>query len=401
MPTKNGKTHVQAGFEQLFGRKAVSIFFAPYRICPLGAHTDHQLGKVTGFALDKGIYIAYEPATEGMIELNSLQFPQKAVWKLSETPPEKIGDWADYLRGAAIALARRYPLHVGMRAVIGGELPTGGLSSSAAVTICFLKVLSAINGLSLSSRDLTDISQEAENQYVGVRSGRLDQSCILLSRKTGLLYLDFLEDTHRIIETPSKMKPFALAVFFSGLERSLVSSGYNKRVDECKEAAWQLLGLAGFPQKEVSQTLLSDVPYEVFQTYKSKLPQNLALRAEHWFCECERVTKGIEAWANGDIEAFGKLVFESGYSSIYNYEAGSQELIRLYEIMQETDGIYGGRFSGAGFKGCCFALIDPEKKDTIFEKVRSEYLAAFSALKDKYSACICHPADGVGDDRLL
>ncbi|MBQ7152864.1 MAG: GHMP kinase, partial [Clostridia bacterium] len=186
--------------------------------------------------------------------------------------------------------------------------------------------------------------------------------------------------------------------FFSGLERSLVSSGYNKRVDECKEAARQLLGFAGLPRKDVSQTLLSDVPYEVFQTYKSKLPQNLALRAEHWFGECERVTKGIEAWENGDIESFGELVFESGYSSIHNYEAGSPELIRLYEIMQETDGIYGGRFSGAGFKGCCFALIDPEKKDTILERVRSEYLTAFPDLKDKYSACICHPADGVGNE---
>ena len=103
---------------------------------------------------------------------------------------------------------------------------------------------------------------------------------------------------------------------------------------------------------------------------------------------------GAEAWRNGDIEELGKLSFESGYSSIHNWETGSPELIKLYEIMTHTDGIYGGRFSGAGFKGCCMALIDPAYESKILEKVEREYLAAFPDLKDKYSAHICHTADG-------
>ena len=118
-------------------------------------------------------------------------------------------------------------------------------------------------------------------------------------------------------------------------------------------------------------------------------------RAEHWFGETRRVHEGVEAWKRGDLDTFGKLIFESGRSSIYNYEAGSPELIKLYEIMCETDGIYGGRFSGAGFKGCCMAFVDPEKADAVIESVGEKYLAVFPELRGKYAATLCDSADGV------
>ena len=105
--------------------------------------------------------------------------------------------------------------------------------------------------------------------------------------------------------------------------------------------------------------------------------------------------RGAKAWRRGDIEEFGRLSFESGHSSIYNWETGSPELIKLYEIMTETPGIYGGRFSGAGFKGCCMALIDPAYEESIVETVTREYLVAFPELEGKYSAHICESADGV------
>ena len=105
--------------------------------------------------------------------------------------------------------------------------------------------------------------------------------------------------------------------------------------------------------------------------------------------------KGAEAWRNGDIEEFGRLSFESGKSSIYNWETGSPELKKLYEIMTHTEGIYGGRFSGAGFKGCCMALINPDFEESIIETVTREYLEAFPHLEGKYSVHICESADGV------
>ena len=118
-------------------------------------------------------------------------------------------------------------------------------------------------------------------------------------------------------------------------------------------------------------------------------------RAEHWYTEFHRVQKGAACWRAGDLEGYGKLSFESGKSSIYNWETGSPELKALYEIMTQTDGVYGGRFSGAGFKGCCMALIDPSFRESITERVTKEYLKQFPELGGKFSVHICHSADGV------
>lgn len=143
------------------------------------------------------------------------------------------------------------------------------------------------------------------------------------------------------------------------------------------------------------ETYLREVPFETYLQYKDRLPENWAKRAEHWYTEFDRAQRGAEAWRQGDLDTFGKLSFESGRSSIYNYETGSPELKKLYEIMLDTDGIYGGRFSGAGFKGCCMALIDPAFEESIVEKVEREYLKEFPHLEGKYSAHICVSADGV------
>ena len=166
------------------------------------------------------------------------------------------------------------------------------------------------------------------------------------------------------------------------------------RVDECRSAAYALKAFSGMEYGKFEETNLRDVPYETYLQYKDKLPENWAKRAEHWYTEFARVEAGAEAWRRADIEEFGRLSFESGFSSIHNWETGSPELIKLYEIMTHIDGIYGGRFSGAGFKGCCMALIDPAYESEILEKVEHEYLAAFPDLKGKYSAHICHTADG-------
>ena len=286
-------------------------------------------------------------------------------------------------------------MSMGLCAVLNGELPIGGLSSSAAVIITFLSALCRLNGITLSAKELIEISKEAENKYVGVSCGKLDQSCEVYCRKDHLLYMDMRDDSYELIPTAPSMKPFEIAIFFSGLERSLASSKFNMRVDECRSAAYALKAFSGMEYGKFEETNLRDVPYETYLRYKDKLPENWAKRAEHWYTEFHRVEAGAEAWRKGDIEEFGKLSFESGYSSVHNWETGSPELIKLYEIMTHTDGIYGGRFSGAGFKGCCMALIDPAYESEILEKVGREYLAAFPDLKGKYSAHICHTADGV------
>ena len=382
-------------FVKTYGRTPSDMAFCPYRISPLGAHVDHQFGKINGFAIDKGIHMAYGPKQNGVIELASVNFPKRAQFHVNSVPEHKVGDWADHLRGATKMLAARYPLRVGLCGVIEGTLPIGGLSSSAAVIIAFMSALCKVNGLYLSPMELILTAKAAENQYVGVSCGKLDQSCEVLSRKDHLLYLDTMDDSYQLIATHPDMKPYKIAIFFSGLERSLASSKYNLRVDECKSAAYSLLAHAGLDYGKYEDTRLRDVPVTVFEQYKHKLPELWRKRAEHFYTETARAEAGAEAWRRGDLEEYGRLVFESGHSSIYNYESGSEELKTLYEIMRHTDGIYGGRFSGAGFKGCCMALIDPAYAEHVEKQVTQAYLKAFPALEGKYSFHLCESADGV------
>lgn len=384
-------------FEEIYKKAPTGVSFCPYRICPLGAHVDHQHGRITGLAIDRGIHIAYAPKQNGVVELTSLQFTKRAQWHIAGVPEEKENDWADYLRGATQALAHHHSLRVGLCGVIEGTLPIGGLSSSAAVTISFIRALAAVNGILLSDSELIMMALRAENSYVGVSCGKLDQSCEVYSRKNHLLYLDTMDDSYELIPESPLMKPYKIAIFFSGIERTLAGSRFNMRVDECRSAAYALMAYAGMEYGKFGETYLRDVPREVFDTYKDRLPEQFRRRAAHFYSEQERVMLGAEAWRRGDIEAFGALSFESGRSSIEQWETGSPELKALYEIMKETDGIYGGRFSGAGFKGCCMALIDPAYQESIEETVTRRYLEIFPELTGKYSVSVCESADGVGN----
>ena len=382
-------------FTKIYKKDPAAIAFCPYRVCPIGAHSDHQYGKITGFAIDKGIHIAYAPKQNGVVELSSLQFNKRAQWHVKSIPEQKENDWADYLRGATLMLSQKYSLNVGLCGVIEGSLPIGGLSSSAAVTIAFLSALCKVNDIHLTELEMILTAQAAENKYVGVSCGKLDQACEVFSKKDKLLYLDTKDDGYELIPTNPNMKPYKIAIFFSGVERTLAGSKFNMRVDECRSAAYALKAFSGMEYGKFNETFLRDVPYETYLRYKDKLPENWRKRAEHWYTEFKRVEAGAEAWRRGDIEMFGKLSFESGHSSIYNYETGSDELKTLYEIMLHTDGIYGGRFSGAGFKGCCMAIIDPSSAWDIEKPVKNEYLKVFPALEGKFSVHICDTADGV------
>lgn len=376
-----------------YGKTPEAIAFCPYRISPLGAHIDHQWGKINGLAIDKGIHIAYSKKENGVVELQSLNFPKRAQFHVREIPDEKVGDWADHMRGAAKMLEEKYPLRYGISAVIEGTLPIGGLSSSAAVIIAFMSALAFVNRIHLDPWETIMMAKAAENKYVGVNCGKLDQSCEVLCQKDQLLYLDCADDSYQLI--PWTGPKFKIAVFFSGLERSLATSAYNLRQDECKAAAYSLLAHAGLEYGKFTDTRLRDVPTPVFEQYKDSLPANFRKRAEHYFSEYRRAEEGAEAWRKGDLEAYGKLIFQSGRSSIENYECGCPELITLYNIMTEAEGIYGGRFSGAGFKGCCMALVDPEKAKDVLRIVEEKYLAVYPALKGKYLGALCDSADGV------
>ena len=368
--------------------------FSPYRVCPLGAHVDHQHGLVTGFAFDMGVDLWFEPTDDGIVRLKSETFEGEVEFDITQPTRVKEGNWGDYARGAKFALKKRFTLRKGIKGTIKGSLPIGGLSSSAAVLIAYVMAIAKANDIELSKMEVIKIASQAEREYIGLTNGILDQACIALGEKDSLLFLDTDTEQYRIIRKNPRMPEFELAIIFSGLTRSLVSSDYNLRVAECKTAAWNMMAYTGMPLKGLDKTYLRDIPKETFDLTKDKMPPRFARRAEHFYSEYKRVRKGVTAWETGNLQLFGQLSFQSCESSIKNYECGSEELIAIYNIMRQTEGIYGGRFSGAGFKGACIALVDPTKKDEIRQRITEEYLRMFPEYTDSFEIHFCKTDDG-------
>ena len=385
-------------YRTFFGKgDALYQLFSPYRICPLGAHVDHQHGLVTGFAFDNGIEFLFSATETGKVEMASLSFEGLMTFNVQRFNEEKQNNWGDYLRGAVWALQQDFQLKRGVRGIVKGSMPIGGLSSSAALLCGFVMAIDKVNQLGLDKRQIIKYASIAERQYVGLNNGILDQACVVLCEADKLLYLDTATEEYQLLPfgDGSQPLPFELGIFFSGVTRKLTGTDYNLRVSECKTAAWMLEAYENIPLRELQETRLRDVDEQVFLKYEDRMPERFARRARHFYTECDRVTDGVKAWKEGDIEKFGKYIFESCESSMNNYECGSLELIDIYEIMRRTDGIYGGRFSGAGFKGACIALVDPKKKDGIKQFVTNEYLKKYPQYKDSFEVYFCHPCHGV------
>ena len=395
--------------------------FSPYRVCPLGAHVDHQHGLVTGFAIDKGVDLWFNVNGSSQIENGKLKienYPGNHVHLESRTfegivdfeidKPSQVREhhWGDYARGAKYALRKRFELKRGITGVIQGSLPVGGLSSSAAVLIAYVMAFAKANDITLQPFEVVKIASEAEREYIGLNNGLLDQACIALSKKNQLLFLDCDSDDYRLIPFGGQREsvkgqrsddqglPFEIGIFFSGLTRSLVNSDYNLRVYECKTAAWNMLAYQEQPLKTFDKTFLRDVPKETFEKTRDIMPARFARRAEHFYSEYRRVRQGVTAWETGNLQLFGKLSFASCESSIHNYECGSPELIAIYEIMRSLPGVYGGRFSGAGFKGACIALVDPAYKEEIQRVLTEKYLEQFPEYEKTFQVFWVKPDDG-------
>lgn len=368
--------------------------FSPYRVCPLGAHVDHQHGLVTGFAIDKGVDLWFDVRQDSLVHLTSRSFDGEVNMDLNRRAEIRKHDWGDYVCGAAYALKKRFTLRYGIEGVIQGSLPVGGLSSSAAVLIAYVMAFAKANGIQLAPFEVVLIASEAEREYIGLNNGLLDQACIALGKKNALLFLDCDSNDYRVIKRNPSMPDFEIGIFFSGLTRSLVNSDYNLRVSECKVAAWNMLAYTDQPLKDFSKTFLRDIPKATFEKTRSSMPERFARRAEHFYSEYRRVRQGVTAWETGDLNLFGRLSFDSCESSIHNYECGSAELIAIYNIIHTQEGVYGGRFSGAGFKGAVIALVNPEYKAQIEENLTKQYLAQFPEYRNTFKVYWVKTDDG-------
>ncbi len=370
---------------------SVTIVRSPYRACPLGAHVDHQLGEVTGMALDRALLLAFAPRTEGSVLVRSRQFPGVAEFDLGSVPPSPVGDWADYARGAACVLTRTAPLTRGLAAVVDGYDDVAGLSSSAAAGVAYLLALEAANGLSLSADENIELDRALENDYIGLNNGILDQSSILLGRRGQLMHLDCRTGRSRLLPFGGE-EEFTFAVLFSGLRAPLHGSEYNRRVSECREAARLLLTEAGLPSPE--EPVLRDVPVDAYEGCADRLPEPLRRRAAHFFGEQQRVRRGVELWQRGDLEGLGRLMDESGRSSVENYECGNAHLRAACRALRECPGVYGARFSGAGFRGCSVALTRKDCEPAVADRALASYLASHPEMEGRASLYFCETSDG-------
>lgn len=386
---------ISAEFKKKFNtaEEPLSVY-CPYRIAPVGAHSDYQHGLISGFAINHGVEIKFLPTENGMVKLFSGNFDGSAEFSVYELPQRSM-DWGDFAKAAFVSLKRKHRIEKGLIGMIYGSLPVGGLSSSAAVLIAYICAICKINNISLTRAELIDFALYAEHDYLEMNVGKMDQSCEVYSKKDHLLFLDTLDDSYKLIPTSPNMPPYEFAVIFSGKERKLANTAFNSRVDEAKAAAFALRAFADIPYGSFKDSYMRDVPKEVFDAHKDKIPAAWRRRAQHFYGEFSRVQRGAKAWENGDIVEFGKIMFESGESSIYNWETGSDELKTLYEIMLKCAGIYGGRFSGAGFNGSSVALIDPAKRDYVEQFLKEEYLKVYPQYKDDFSIHFCKTADGV------
>ena len=278
-------------YRTFFGKgDALYQLFSPYRICPIGAHVDHQHGLVSGFAFDSGIEFLFSSTPTGKVEMCSLSFEGLMTFNVRREIDSKQNNWGDYLRGAVWALQQDYQLQKGVRGVVKGSMPIGGLSSSAALLCGFVTALDKVNNLGLDKMQVIKYASMAERQYVGLNNGILDQACVVLCEKEKLLYLDTETSEYKVLPfgDGKTSLPFKIGIFFSGVTRKLTGTDYNLRVSECKTAAWIIQAYEDIPLKEMGDTRLHDIPRKLFDKHRDQMPKRFAKRhglAVRYYCK--------------------------------------------------------------------------------------------------------------------
>jgi galactokinase/galacturonokinase len=361
----------------------VGTVISPYRICPLGAHIDHQGGPVLGRTIHTGTVLAFAPLQIPEIRLHSEHFGGVS-FPIGKNPD--MQHWARYAQAAVLAISEKYPLKRGFAGFVSGTLIGAGLSSSASVILAYLRALAQINELSLSLDELVLLEFQAEHDILGLQIGILDPATIVNGVKDALLHIDTVNMAVTPIPDASAAQDWVWLVAYSGLSRQLLQSGYNNRVAECREVASLL---------KAGASRLCEVPSERYLEHQYYLPEHLRRRARHYFGEVERVHKGGQAWAESDAQAFGKLMKQSCESSIRLYETGSPVLVDLHKVVSKTAGVFGSRFSGGGYAGCVVGLAERASAEAAVQEMREKFAAMHPELAKQAAFFVVETADGL------
>jgi galacturonokinase len=368
----------------------IHVIASPYRICPLGAHIDHQGGPVLGMTINAYTLMAFVATSDRIARLHSRNYPGRVEFALDRIPETTGSFWGVYARAAALALKEDFALEHGVIGLLDGMLPGCGLSSSASVLLAYLLAFARVNDIKLQPWDFVRLTRRAENKYIGLNNGILDQTSIVFGRRSHLLHIDTKAETVRELPDVLEESHYRILVAYSGYSRELTTTGYNSRVQECREAAAQLARMEGL---EPVQTL-SDVSQETFERYGHQLAPHLGRRARHYFSEVQRVHQGLEAWQKGAIEEFGQLMLASCQSSIEQYECGSPAIHDLQQIVSAADGVYGSRYSGGGFGGCVIGFVKPTHAAVAAEDIQEAYRKQHPEVADQAAVYLAETADG-------
>ena len=346
---------------------AVRVVRAPGRVNLIGEHTDYNEGFVLPIAIDLGISIAFVPTDDRRVTLTLDDDGRTVDFELGDLPSPS-GVWRDYVAGTAWAMAEAGLPVRGFRGLLASDLPQGaGLSSSAALELASALALSGGDEPPVERLTLARIAQRAENEYVGVQCGLMDQFASGNGVAGAALLLDCRSLDHRAV--PLALDDVALVVIHSGSERRLGSSAYNERREQCDAA------VAVIARRHPGVHSLRDVTSEMLDENGDDMDPVVARRARHVVEENGRVLAVVDAFDVGDRDTVGRLFGESHASLRDLYEVSSPELDALVEIADGVAGVFGSRLTGAGFGGCTVTLV---RRDAIPELT--------AAVADRYPA---------------
>jgi galactokinase len=352
------QSRVAAKFTQRFGAPPSAIVRAPGRVNLIGEHTDYNDGFVLPMAIDRAIWIALSPRPDRLVRVYSLDFAATAEFNLDRL--EKQSGWIEYLKGVAWALQEAGHTLTGLEAVVAGDVPIGaGLSSSAAWELASARAFAVTSGFEWNATQMALLGQRAENKWVGMNCGIMDQMISAAGQANHALLIDC-----RSLATQSVPLPHGIAIVIldTTTRRGLVDSAYNERRSQC-EAVAQFFGVKA----------LRDVTLDQLNEKHDQLDRVAYRRARHVISEDDRTLQAVEAMQRGAAIELGQLMQLSHMSLRDDFEVSSRELNIMVECAEHQSGCYGARMTGAGFGGCAVALVRQDAAEVFSADVAGEY----------------------------
>lgn len=373
-------------FDEIFGIDGEKkIFFTPGRVNLIGEHIDYNGGFVFPCALDFGTYAVCRKRKDNIFRMYSVNFPEDGIIEFSSDKLEKTNVWADYCKGVVCAFIKHgYEVEYGLDIVFKGNIPNGaGLSSSASLEVLMGTMLRDTLELNdkISMIDIVKYSQEAENKFIGVSCGVMDQFAVGMGKKDCAILLNC--DTLEYRYAPIKMDGVSIVIMNTNKRRGLADSKYNERRTSC-EAALKDIKEAGIKIEH-----LCDLSVSEFEKVKKYIKSEEGkVRAKHAVYENKRVLDSLKALEHNDIKKFGELMNQSHISLRDDYEVTGKELDAIVSAAWEEEGTIGARMTGAGFGGCAVALVENDKIDDFIKNVGAKYTDVTGLIADFYIANI-------------